>query len=261
MSPIRSVFATEGRGVYLRSDFKAAHDMQIDDASFDEVSGELCRHTPNAGTMSSLCLLQIEKNIPLVTKYFTNPKDGVVACQKMLFNTCIMMPGSKKKDKVQVHMCKISSTPIVLPTDRDNDYTVVVRAKAISHYVTRVGMIYKIMLHIENCTLCTIYQAPRPKFPTVLQDIHHSLFVEGHNFAADVYQHIDTIKITIGSISVDRYCEKFMTTMLFQAVPAALQTKYTDARKLQGRSLLCRVSARAARHVHPHADYLHIYQK
>jgi len=245
MSSERSVFATEGFGVHLSAGFKPAHDMQTDNASFDEVSGELCRHTPNAATISSLCLLEIKKDMQIISKCYGNPLHGGVACQKMLFNTSIMMPGSMKKDRVQVHFCKLSGTPIILPTDKENNYTVVIRAKEISHYVTRVGMLYKIMLYIENCTLCTIYQAPRSKFPTVLQDIHQSIFVQQQSFAADVYQQIDTVKITIGSISVDRYLEKFMTTMLFQAVPVPLQIKYTDARKAQGRCLLCCVSGHA----------------
>ena len=234
-----SVFTTEGHGMYLRSGFKTAKDMQTDDALFDEVSGELCRHTPNPACLSSLCLFEVKKDMPIISKCYSHPQQSVVACQKMLFNACIMMPGSKKKDKVQVHLCKIGDTPIMLPTDRDSDYTVVVRAKEMSHYVTRVGMLYKIMLYIEDCTLCTIYQAPASKFPTVFQDIHHSIFAGQHSFAADVYQKIETIKITIGTISVDRYCEKFMATMLFQVVPVPVQTQYMDARTAQGPRLVC----------------------
>ena len=245
MSSKNLVFATEGFGMNLCSGLKPAHDMQTDNTSFDEVSGELCRHTPNAGGMSSLCLLEIKKDMQVVSKSYCHPLHGGVVCQKILFNTNIMMPGSMKKDKVQVHMCKLSATPIILPTDKENDYSVVLRAKEISHYVTRVGMLYKIMLYIENCTLCTIYQAPMSKFPTMPEQMHQNIFVARQSFVADIFQQIDTVKITIGSISVDRYSEKFMTTMLFQAVPVPLQIKYTNARKAQGRCLVFCVSEHA----------------
>jgi len=151
-------FATKGHGVLLTSYLAPVKDMQTDSASFDEVSKELCRHTPSPNALSTMCLLEITKNPQIITKFYGEPAKGLVTCQKVVFNQCAMMQASKKKDKVQVHFCKLGGTPIIIPADKDKDYTIVVRSKSVSHYVTRVGMMYKMMLHMDDCSLYTIYQ-------------------------------------------------------------------------------------------------------
>jgi len=231
-------YATRGHGEYLTSYLMPAKDMQTDVNSFDEVSEELCRHTPHPTASSSLCLLEMKKNSHIITKFYGEPAKGIVSCQKLLCNTCVMMPGSTKKDKVQVHMCKIGNTAIIMPTNTHEDYTLIVRAREISHYITRVGMQYKIMLHMENCTLCTIYQKPESSSPKSVENIHSSLFAGKQIYNAgpriDVYQQIDRIKMTIGTVSADRYVEKFMVTMLFQSVPVLFQDSYKELKKTNG---------------------------
>jgi len=94
------VFSTAGDAACIVSTWEQEKDMQVDEASFDKVSGELNRHTPDPKGVSSLCLLEIKKESHVVNKFYGNPAQGVITCQKMLFNPYIMMPGSKKKERV-----------------------------------------------------------------------------------------------------------------------------------------------------------------
>jgi len=227
-------FASKGHGVLLTSYLAPVKDMHTDNGSFDEVSSELCRHTPNPNALSTMCLLEISTNPQLITKFYGEPAKGIVTCQKMVFNQNAMMPGSTKKDKVQVHFCKMGGTPLVVPTDKDQNYTLVVRSKSVSHYVTRVGMIYKMMLHMEDCSVYSIYQTPAPNPRKTIDGIHKDIFVNRRFLDADVSQHIDTIKMTIGTVNADRYCEKFIVTMFFQTVPVSFQNSYQALKRSQG---------------------------
>jgi len=234
-------FATKGHGVLLTSYLTPVKDMQTDNASFDEVSTELCRHTPSLNALSTMCLLEISKNPQIITKFYGEPAKGIVTCQKVVFNQCAMMQSSNKKDKVQVHFCKMGGTPIVIPADKDKDYTMVVRSKSVSHYVTRVGMMYKMMLHMDDCSVYTIYQTPAPNPRKTIDGIHKDIFINRRFMDADVSQHIDTIKMTIGTVNADRYCEKFLVTMFFQTVPMSFQNSYMALKRSQGNSTPPRV--------------------
>jgi len=235
-------FATKGHRVLLTSYLAAAKDMQTDNASFNEVSSELCSHTPSPNALSTMCLLEISKNPQIITKFYGEPAKGVVTCQKMVFNQNVMMPASNKKDKVQVHFCKMGGTPIVMPTDQDRDYTMVVRSKSVSHYVTRVGMMYKMMLHMDDCSVYTVYQTPTPNPRRTIDGIHNDIFIGKRFLDGDVSQHIDTIKMTIGTVTADRYSEKFIVTMFFQAIPVPFQNSYMALKKSQGNRHVHRIA-------------------
>jgi len=137
-------FATKGHGVLLTSYLAPVKDMQTDNASFDEVSTELCRHTQSPNALS-MCLLEISTNPQLITKFYGEPAKGPVTCQRMVFNQNAMMPASNKIDKVQVHICKMGGTPIVIPADKDEDYTMVVRSKT---HIYKYFYIYNIYIYI-----------------------------------------------------------------------------------------------------------------
>jgi len=230
------IFSTEGEGACIVCKWEHKKDMQVDESSFDEVSGELNRHTPDPKGVSSLCLLEIKKDSHVVNKFYGNPAQGVITCQKMLFNPYIMVPGSKKKERVQVHFCKLGGRHIVLPVEKDADYTLVLCAKAISHYVTRVGDSFKMMLAIESCTINTIFTNTDTGMVPNIEDIHNSLFVQRTVLNPSSVQYVGTVKITMGVIHVDRYCEKFMTAMLFIKLSEPIQKKYRDIRQLRGTS-------------------------
>ena len=230
------VFSTAGDAACIVSTWEQEKDMQVDEASFDEVSGELNRHTPDPKGVSSLCLLEIKNESHVVNKFYGNPAQGVITCQKMLFNPYIMMPGSKKKERVQVHFCKLGGRHIVMPTEKDADYTLVLRAKEISHYVTRVGDTFKMMLTIDACTISTVFTNPGTGMLPSTEEIHNSLFVQREEFNPCSVQYVGTVKITMGVIRVDRYCEKFMTAMLFVKLSEPIQNKYREIRRLRGTS-------------------------
>jgi len=230
------VFSTEGEGGCIACKWEQEKDMQVDESSFDEVSGELNRHTPDPKGVSSLCLLEIKKDSHVLNKFYGNPGQGVITCQKMLCHPYIMMPGSKKKERVQVHFCKLGGRQIVMPIEKDADYTLVLRAREISHYVTRVGDNFKMMLTIEACTISTVFKNVGTGMLPSTEEIHTRLFAQQEDFNACSVQYVGTVKITMGVIHVDRYFEKFMTAMLFVKLSEPIQNKYCEIRRLRGTS-------------------------
>jgi len=154
------------------------------------------------------------------------------------FNAYIMLPGSKKKEKVQVQMNKAGLNRIVMPIKADDDYTVVVSAVEISNYATRVGGIYKIFLHMDNCTLYTFYKGRDKYAPQNIDDLHTAIFLQKRMCTMHLCQHAVDVKITLAHIPVERYSEKFLVSMLFSALPDYMTNKYKAFRLLNGAFLL-----------------------
>ena len=231
------VFCTTGGNGNLAMSYKPPKNMHVDVSMLDEYSGELSRHTPDPSKNSPLCLLEVKKDPRIIDRFFQNH-------HMLHFNAYIMMPGCNKKDKVQAQILKMSSTRIVMPVKADNDYTVLVNGKEISHYVTRVGAVFKLIVQMENCTLDTIYQDGDMYFPQSVDEIHTALFVKKNTCKVHLVQQVATVKITLANIPVERYAEKFLVSLLFGDVPTKMQEEYKASVRVKGEWLEGCVHAR-----------------
>jgi len=227
------VFCTEGQCHNVISYYKRPHDMQVDTGQFDECSGELCRHTPDPRSMTSMLLLELNPAHHIINKYYSSLHKPTMLCHKMLFNASVMLPGTDRKEKVQVQLLKTGGNKIVMPADAHDDYCVLVRAKDMSHYVTRVGGVYKIMLHMHDCTICTVFKDPKSTQPQGAESMHKKLFGASTDTASfpagpkiSMVQQIGTVNITIGAVCVEKYCTKFLVTMVFMKVPPRIKEQY-----------------------------------
>jgi len=227
----RRVFCTEGVDSNLTVSYKTPKNMLVNVAHMDEFSGELSRHTPDQCCMSPMCLLEVKKDPRVIDRTEAN---GHV----IYFNAYIMLPGSKKKEKVQVQMSKVGMNRIFMPIKADDDYTVVVSAVEISHYATRVSGTYKIVLQMDNCTLYTFYKG-RDKFaPQNINNLHTSIFLQKRICTMQLCQHAVNVNITLAHILVDWYSENFLVSMLFSALPDYMTNKYKAFRLLNGALLM-----------------------
>jgi len=227
------VFCTEGQRHNVTSCYKRPHNMQVDTSQFDECSGELCRHTPDPKGMTSLLVLELKPAHNIINKYYSCLHQPTMLCHKMLFNACVMLPGNDRKEKVQVQLQKTGGKKIVMPADTHDDYCVVVCAKDMSHYVTRVGGVYKIMLHMHDCTICTAFKDPKNTQAQGVESLHKKLFgastgtaclPAGPNFST--VQQIGSVKLTIGAVCAEKYCTKFLVTMVFMQTPPHIKAQY-----------------------------------
>jgi len=229
------VFCTEGQCHNVTSCYKSPHDMQADTARYDECSGELCRHTPDPKGMTSLLVLELNPAHHIINKYYSCPHQPTMLCHKMLFNACVMLPDTDRKEKVHVELQKTGGKKIVMPADAHDDYSVLVRAKDMSHYVTRVGSVYKIMLHMHDCAICTVFKDPKSTQPQGVESLHKKLFRTSTGTACmppglriSIVQQIGTVKLTIGVVCVEKYNTKFLflVTMVFMKVPQRIREQY-----------------------------------
>ena len=132
---------------------------------------------------------------------------------------------------MHVQILKKGFDRIIMPTQADHPYSVVVLAKDVSHYVTRIGSVFKIMMHMENCQLCTFYKDTQRNGPQNIEELHTSLFVKKQHCKAHYIQNVSTVKITMANIAVDRYNEKFIVSILFVNLPAHLIQQYRASRR------------------------------
>ena len=223
------VFCTEGQGNNVTSCYKRPHNMQVDTSLFDECSGELCRHTPDPKSMTSLLVLELNPAHHIINKYYSCVHQPTMLCHKMLFNACVMLPGNDRKEKVQVQLQKTGGKKIVMPADTHDDYCVVVYAKDMSHYVTRLGGVYKIMLHMHDCTICTAFKDPKNAQPQGVESLHKKLFGASTGTACSnisMVQQIGSVKLTIGVVCAKKYCTKFLVTMVFMQTPPHIKAQY-----------------------------------
>ena len=231
MTQTSGVFCTEGTAANLSMSFQTPRDMLVDLSSIDEHSGELSRHTPTPNSVSPLCLLEIEMNPRIINRAASDK-------HVLYFNASIMMPSSKKKERVQVQILRKGFDRIIMPTQADNPYSVVVLAKDISHYVTRIGAVFKLMLHMEKCQLCTFYKDNERLGPQNIEELHTSLFVKKEHCTAHYIQSVSTVKITLANVVVDRYSEKFVVSILFVDVPLHFLQQYKASRNERGTNAL-----------------------
>jgi len=227
MTQASAVFCTEGTTDTLSMSFKTPRDMLVNLSSIDEYSGELSRHTPMPGGISPLFILEIEVNPRIINRAGSDK-------HVLYFNAFIMMPNSKKKEKVQVQIFKKGFDRIIMPTQNNSPYSVVVLAKDVSHYVTRIGSVFKIMMHMENCQLCTFYKDLQRAGPQNIEELHTSLFVAKQHCKAHYIQNVSTVKITMANIAIDRYNEKFIVSILFVNLPAHFIQQYRASRREHG---------------------------
>jgi len=226
------VFCTSGPDSRLVVSYKTPKNMLVKLAHVDEFSGELSRHTPDLCCMSPMCLLEVKKDPRIIDR--TDASGHVI-----YFNAYIMLPGSRKKEKVQVQMDKVGMNRIVMPIKADDDYTVVVSAVDMSHYATRVGGTYKIVLHMENCSLYTFYKGRDRFAPQNIDDLHTAIFLQNRMCKMHLCQHAINVNITLAHIPVERYSEKFLVSMLFSDLPDYMTNKYKSFRLLNGALQTC----------------------
>jgi len=201
--------------------------MHVNTEGYDEVSGELSRHIPNANTVTPLCMLEVKKDPHIIDRCLGD-------AHVLLFNAYIMLPGSKRKEKVQVQMCKAGGNRIIMPITADDDYTVVVGAAEISHYVTRIGQTFKLILQMDTCTLFTFYKNLDRYGPQTIDEIHAAIFVQKISCKIHLSQQVATVKITLAKVPVERYSEKFLVCMLFTPVPGDMLEQYKAWRQEHG---------------------------
>lgn len=201
--------------------------MFVDLSNVDEHSGELCRHTPIPNGKAPLCLLEIELNPRIINRAASDK-------HVLYFNAFMMTASTKKKEKVQIQFCKMGLDRIILPTEAKDTYTVVVMASDASHYATRIGVTFKLMLHMQDCTLCTFHRNVSRDGPQTIEEIHNSLFVTKEKCIAHHMQNISTAKITLANVGVERYREKFLVSVLFVHVPMSFQEQYLASRRSHG---------------------------
>jgi hypothetical protein len=225
------VFCTEGLAGNMTSSFKPPKSMHVNVAALDEFSGELCRHMPDAHAITPMCLLEVKKDPRIIDRCLGD-------AHVLFFNAYIMLPGSRKKEKVQVQMSKAGPHRIVMPIKADDDYTVVVGALEISHYVTRVGETFKLMLQMDSCTLFTFYKGRDKNGPQNIDDLHTAIFVQKRTCNIHLSQHVAAVKITLAHVPVERYSEKFLVSVLFMAVPVNIVEQYKASRLQNGVCLM-----------------------
>jgi len=211
----------------LTMSFKTPLPMRVDTSTLDECSGELSRHTPTPLGISPLFILEIEKNPRIIDRQSANH-------HFLRFNAFFMVPSSKKKEKVQVQLLKKGTDRIIMPTMADYEYRVVVLGKDISHYVTRIGAVFKLMVQVEMCQLCTFYTDYERTGHQNMEELHSALFIDKKRCSADTIQSVCTVKITLASVGVDRYSEKFLVSVLFVKVPVEMQELYKKTRREHG---------------------------
>ena len=211
----------------LVTSFKAPLDMQVDLSSVDEFSGELSRHTPNAAGVSPVCLLEIAKHPKIMNRESSDK-------HILYFNCFLMMPSTTRKEKVQVQLYKKGTDRIIMPTMADHEYTIAVLAKDVSHYVTRSGAVFKLMMHMELCQLCTFYKDFACFDRHNIEALHSALFIHKERCSAHYMQSVSTVKIVLASVGVDRYSEKFLVSTLFLELPLEFHELYQKKRQENG---------------------------
>jgi len=221
------VFCTQGAAGNLTTSFKTAKSMHVNVEGLDEFSGELSRHIPDAQAVTPMCLLEVKKDPHIIDRSLGD-------AHVLFFNAYIMLPGSKNKEMVQVQMCKAGPNRIIMPIKADDDYTVVVGAAEISHYATRVGQTFKLILQMDNCTLFTFYKGRDRYAPQNIDDLHSAIFVQKLRCKIHLSQHVATVKITLAKVPVERYSEKFMVSLLFAPVPEHVLEQYKAWRQQNG---------------------------
>jgi len=221
------VLCTEGGTANMTTSFKPAKSMHVNVEGLDEFSGELSRHIPVAHAVTPMCLLEVKKNPHIIDRSLGDT-------HVLFFNAYIMLPGSKKKENVQVQMCKLGPNRIIMPITADDDYTVVVGAAEISHYATRVGQTFKLILQMDTCTLFTFYKGRDRNAPQDIDELHSAIFVQKLGCKIHLSQYVATVKITLAKVPVERYSERFMVSLLFAPVPEHVLEQYKAWRQQNG---------------------------
>jgi len=189
-------------------------------------SGELCCHTPDPHAYSNMCLLEVTPQSLTREDYTTEETTG--AMQHTICATALLrMPISNTKAPALVKLYQYDGGRIFM-ANTDCRHSVLVRARSISHYVTRRKDYYQLTLFMQDCSLYTYKHGDQNAGHQNAAQIHTDLFADNYSPTVSIVQDVHSVKIIMGRISVVNYKKNFLTTSLFMRIPRDIAVAYVD---------------------------------